>query len=279
MIPVPSKKKKQRQVDPSLYKTEDELKALAKQQAEEQALAQEKKPPVSEAKKKRENFWYHYKFHTIGAVVGVAMIAFFLRDTLFATKSDFTVVVATGTPVSQESLDSLQAALEAVAEDRNGDNKVQVSLDYIYVPPELSEEELAQLSEEEKLMQGGQQDYATTMKLTTVVAAGIDPIYLVDDHLYEYFQRMATPTELDEYGEPIEQEVEEDATIFLPLDVADATGPSGDRLPFPSTSLAGADDCEPFQEMTFCLRPDLSRKGKEAEYYNYCQDLLLSLAS
>lgn len=204
--------------NPVNYKTEDQLKAeiLAVHQAEAEAA---KLHPKTESRLKHENFWYHYKVHVIVGMFLLIVSVFFIKDLLFRTIPDATIILVSSEYLPDESIDSLAAELEGIADDFNGDKKVSILIDRIVVS------------------NNEQQDYASVMKLSTVLAAGNDPIYLMDDESYRHISSM---------GED----------VFIPESV-----PAGKLLP----ELTG---------MRFYLRV---ASGKNTEYYAYCADLLTAI--
>lgn len=267
---------KNKEENSGYYRTEEELKAEAKQQAAERARIQAAKPTPSQGKKKADNFWYHYKWHTIGGVVALLLVVFFVRDVLFRTDPDATIILATSTPLPTETTDALQQALEAVAGDFNGDGKVSIAVDAIYMPAATEPAVGAQSAQEDiAANMGGQSDYASVMKLTTVIAAGLDPIYLLDDDLYAHMLQMAAGSEQDAQGNVMyHQPTEEHAlTVFERLDAADGQL----RIPLAATSLAGDAGLDLVMDTAFSLR--VQAGDKNAEYHAYCRALLEALVA
>ena len=43
-------------------------------------------------KEKRQNFWYHYKWVTIGSILGAALLIFFIADMATKDKYDITIM-------------------------------------------------------------------------------------------------------------------------------------------------------------------------------------------
>lgn len=269
------------------YKTEEQLKEEARQRAAQQARIQAAKPPPSPKKKKADNFWYHYKWHTIGGIFALVLIVFFAKDVLFRTNPDATIILATASPLPAETAESLQTALEEVAWDFNGDGKVSIAVDSIYMPTGSMEEPPESIvsadtasvdtppsDDTPEMNMNAQQDYASVMKLTTVIAAGMDPVYLLDDALYEYMVQMGAGTTVDEQGEttrntPTEEDIYK---IFERLDVAGGQV----RIPVAATSLADNPALAPLADMAFSLR--LAAAGKvDGDYHSYCQALLETL--
>jgi hypothetical protein len=146
------------------YKTEEQIKqeAKARREAEARALPRQ----MSERAKKAENFWYHYKWHSIAAAVLVFLGVFFVRDIFFRPRPDATIVMVTEMPFGSETLDSLEAALTELA-PLNAKGKKLIAVDYINFIP-ADDAPLNELA------------MASSMKLMAVLAAGTEQIFLLD---------------------------------------------------------------------------------------------------
>ena len=127
-------KKKDAPVEQPVFKTEETLKQEARERLAEEERRSASLPPRSERRVKYDNYMYHYKTQTIVAIVGVILLAFFLRDTFFRTQPDLTLIIASARYVPQYECDALKDALEKYIGDVNGDGKVLVNLDVINLP-------------------------------------------------------------------------------------------------------------------------------------------------
>jgi hypothetical protein len=156
------------------YKTEEQLKREAKARSEAEANAAPRQ--VSERAKKAENFWYHYKWHSIAAAALVFLGAFFVRDVFFRPRPDAVVVMVTELPFASDSIDRLEAALIELAPP-NEKGKKLVAVDYINFSP-ANEAAMSEMA------------MATQMKLMAVMAAGTEYVYLLDEGAYGYITRM-----------------------------------------------------------------------------------------
>ena len=78
-----------------VFKTEDQLKAEAKARIAAEQAQLDAAAPKSERQKKRENFWYHYKWHSIGGAFLALLLVFFLRDFL-QPRPDVTLIMIGG---------------------------------------------------------------------------------------------------------------------------------------------------------------------------------------
>lgn len=75
------------------------------------------------------NYWYHYKYHTIVALVLLITAAITIAQCSTRTKYDYEIVVATETVfLTGGQLDSVKEQLEKYGDDLNGDGEVNVLL-------------------------------------------------------------------------------------------------------------------------------------------------------
>jgi hypothetical protein len=156
------------------YRTEEQIKQEAKARREAEARVVPRK--TSARAKKAENFWYHYKWHSIAAVTLVLLGVFFVRDIFFRPRPDATVVMVTGMPFDSGSVGSLEAALTALAPPNEKGGRL-IAVDYINFIPgnEAPLDEMAM---------------ASSMKLMAVLASGTEYIYLLDESAHAYITGM-----------------------------------------------------------------------------------------
>ncbi len=230
---------------PEQFKTEDQLKAEAKarQAAEAKIIASK---PKSALVQKRENFWYHYKWHTIASVFAVVLLSFFAKDMFFTPKPDATIVFISADYVDPAAVDTLAKKIEETAPDFNGDKKVLITVDSISMPSDAAKplDTSGSTSQGDTApptpdLTGGQADYANSMKLVAVIASGVDPLDLLDDAAYQYILGRGEGSE----------------DIF-------ATSFPAEQLGVPQ-----------FNGMNFYLRSGDQSK----EYYKYCEKLMTLL--
>ena len=79
-------------------------------------------------KEKRENFWFQYKWHTIGIIASVIVLAVLVAQCMSVPKYDFSVVYFTHSPVIDIQTDAIAAYFENMGEDINGDGEVKVQI-------------------------------------------------------------------------------------------------------------------------------------------------------
>ena len=295
-----------------VYKTEEMLKQEARERLADQQKLEAAKPPMSVRKKKLDNYFYHYKWHTIIACVGAFMLFFLLRDTLFRPKPDLTLIVATSRYIMQSETDAVQAALANYAGDINGDGRVLVNMDTINVPITSMLEEInngdGPQEMEDYIDMGSGADpemlQASIMKLMAIVAAGSDQLFLLDDELYDYLTAMAGPSPESGDGtngsssgaggenvagggesgdggaeSPSQADVWlSEYSIFEPLGLAESFGLCDDRLAIKDTVLADEPGFEYLGELAFSLRPPPNNSQKNLDYYTACMQLLKAIS-
>jgi hypothetical protein len=156
------------------YKTEEQIKREAKARREAESRAAPRQ--ISERAKKAENFWYHYKWHSIAAVALVLLGVFFVRDIFFRPRPDATIVMVTEAPYDTEAVNQLEATLTELAPP-NAKGKKLIAVDYINFAPgnEAAVSEMAMASQ---------------MKLMAVMAAGTEYIFLLDENSHGYITGM-----------------------------------------------------------------------------------------
>ena len=77
---------------------------------------------------KWENFWYHYKWLTIGIVTAVIIVTVLMVQTLTRVEPDYMICMVTTQEVSPDCDAYLEEVLAAYAYDRNSDGKVRVEV-------------------------------------------------------------------------------------------------------------------------------------------------------
>lgn len=80
------------------------------------------------AAEKRQNWWHYHKWWVVFAAVAVIGGFFLIRDVFFRPVPDYQVGYVSKTPLPNAVLVSLQARLEELGEDVNGDGRVLVEI-------------------------------------------------------------------------------------------------------------------------------------------------------
>ena len=75
-----------------------------------------------------ENFWYHYKLHTILTLFLVAVLAIGVTQCVMRENPDYKIIVCMDKYVPDDVLEAMRKHITAYAEDVNGDGKVVVHM-------------------------------------------------------------------------------------------------------------------------------------------------------
>jgi hypothetical protein len=118
-----------------------------------------------------ENFWYHYKWHTIISLFLVFTLAVGITQCASKIHYDQTAVLYCDRTVSDNTSIALQKELEKRITDQNGDGEALF--------------EVYNLSYDADSVAPGQYTYANAQKLTAVVATGDYVLYVVDEYGYQ----------------------------------------------------------------------------------------------
>ena len=122
-------------------------------------------------KGKWENFWYHYKWVVIGILAGAIVLTVLIVQMANRDDADYYVSLVTNEPVTLEQKALLQLELAKYAEDVDGDGKVEVQVDNLYLNPK------------DKALT--QQVYANSQNLTVHMAAGDRLFYIFEKETYD----------------------------------------------------------------------------------------------
>lgn len=79
-------------------------------------------------KEKWQNYWYHFKWHTIGAIALIAVISVMVVQCASRESYDFITVVYTHTAIESGRIEKMEEYIEKYAEDIDGDGKVSVEV-------------------------------------------------------------------------------------------------------------------------------------------------------
>ena len=79
-------------------------------------------------KEKLQNYWYHFKWHTIGSVALVIVLAIMIVQCASRESYDFMVVIYANTPMESGRIEKIEEYIEQFAEDIDGDGKVSVEV-------------------------------------------------------------------------------------------------------------------------------------------------------
>jgi hypothetical protein len=77
-------------------------------------------------KDKLHHFWYYYKYYVISFVIILGVFAALVAQCATRTQYDYTILVNGNKYIVDADLDSIKAEITKLADDRNGDGKVEV---------------------------------------------------------------------------------------------------------------------------------------------------------
>lgn len=80
------------------------------------------------AKEKRENWWFHYKWHTIGIIAALIFVGSFVYSIVSKVEPDYTIALLTSYTMPTSGIEELERCITPYADDRNGDGKVKVTV-------------------------------------------------------------------------------------------------------------------------------------------------------
>ncbi len=89
-------------------------------------------PPIKKPqgfREKLENFWYHYKPHTIACILLLLFGGWLLYQTLTDNPADYNVVLVTELPLYPEEEQAFKEFMATYGEDLDGDGQVEVGLE------------------------------------------------------------------------------------------------------------------------------------------------------
>ena len=85
-------------------------------------------PPPRSPREKWENYWYHYKWVTLGVAFLLLVGVIFTAQMLSRNEPDYTVLVVTEGEYSTYALAPMESLLESYGKDIDGDGEVEVRL-------------------------------------------------------------------------------------------------------------------------------------------------------
>lgn len=122
-------------------------------------------------KKKWENYWYHYKFHTIFGLIVIILAFVGIKSCVDSENIDFHMVFLSDTYVSPEAEQKIENALTdgGVVRDTDGDGKASFYMDSLMIGFDAE----------------SNNDMTTMQKLQTVIYAGQHTLMLVHEYALE----------------------------------------------------------------------------------------------
>ncbi|MBQ2780995.1 MAG: hypothetical protein IJF42_05500 [Clostridia bacterium] len=96
-------------------------------------------PPIQQPQTpqgKWENFWYHHKWKVVVAVFIVLVLAVIVHQMVTRDDPDYFVVLVTDEPQHPNLITAFEMELMPFGEDLDGDGKVEVMVENLYVNPD-----------------------------------------------------------------------------------------------------------------------------------------------
>lgn len=122
---------------------------------------------------KWENYWYHYKWHTIGLIFVLICLAYTVFDFATRQSSDFDLTYI-GDYMNYEGLsEALCQRYPDIIGDVNGDGKIKAEVNAIYTNKNIAHDS----------------DLNFWQRIDIDLVNGDSYIYLVDEHLSESFMK------------------------------------------------------------------------------------------
>ncbi|MBQ3553485.1 MAG: hypothetical protein IJA08_02255 [Clostridia bacterium] len=121
-------------------------------------------------KKKWENYWYYYKFHTWAAIFLIFVLVVSITQCASIVPADVTIDLVTSTAVTDSQI-KLGGVFDDVMIDANNDGQKQLNIVTLY------------LSERRE----GEEDYAMMQKMMAELAAGEVTLFLFDKPNMEFY--------------------------------------------------------------------------------------------
>ena len=217
----------------------------------EEELRPDPKPEAPKTPRgKIENFWYHYKWHTIAIFAAAVILSVMIGQLVTRDNPDYMVILATQTFVPDAAKDKISSELQKYGRDIDGDGKIEVTIDSI------------------SLANDSQLGSANQMKFITHLSAVDVMFYIMDKETYD--SRIAA----QESG---------DFRVFAPINL-NAEGIEGDGR-YWNWKDSGLRKDEAMKGMPenlyFCVRnvSETVNKKESKRMYEQCMELLRAYLS
>ena len=168
--------------------------------------------PGSDFKKKWENYWYHYKTHTIIAVFAIVTVVIMSVQFFTKDKFDYYLLYAGPQIIAVQDLHYIQRSFSEFADDYNGDGEVSVALNDIVM---LSPEEMEAAKDDGAVFNGNYQQQMMTEYYQQIVAGDV-VICLLSPYMYEIVNQESGFMPLTEiFGDGIPESAYDECGIVL----------------------------------------------------------------
>lgn len=179
-------------------------------------MKDEKIKPVEEPKfssiiKWLDNFWYHYKIHTIIAAIAIVTVVVSAVQLLTRTKFDYHMLYAGPQVIAVQDLYYMRDAMEAFADDYDGSGEIAVSIDDIVM---LSPEEIEEAKKNGAVLNMDFMNQSMN-EYYQQIFGGDDIICMLSPYMYEIVHAEGGFLPLSELFEEIPDSAYDDCGIVL----------------------------------------------------------------
>lgn len=121
-------------------------------------------------RKKLENFFYYYKWHTLAAVFIIAIVGFSVHSSMTSYEPDLNMVYVSDKPMASDTSERFEKSLKSASlvSDVNGDGKVR----FLFEPMVMS-------------MDSENADYTLAQKLQVYMFAGSQSVMFLHQYVVE----------------------------------------------------------------------------------------------
>lgn len=135
------------------------------------------------AKKKWENYWYYYKWHTLAGIFVLIVLIVSIKSCIARIDPDISIILRTDFYVTEDTQAKLKSAFTQYCKDYNGDKRVEVYISSFYFPTDKSKvDPQMQMANQQKLI-------AQIASGEAIVIAG-DKAYIDDMDKQKVFNKL-----------------------------------------------------------------------------------------
>ena len=174
-------------------------------------------------------FWFHYRWPLLVACVILGIVGFITWDSLRQTRYDTTVVIAADYYVDPEALDALDEVLKPVVGDLDGNGRVNISYQVLYVNDNT---EVGRQNEQRMYLYMTQEDVGLYLMSENISDAYTNPLleYFTDElDQYELDSDPENPVRLSLAGNKVLEACGMEDMYLSIMDYTSDSGRSGAR--------------------------------------------------
>ena len=93
-------------------------------------------------------YWYHFKKHTIFALIAIVMVSFFIKDVVFRIESDLGYIIAGNAVITNEQCEKIKEYISQMAVDVNDDGHTNVTYQMLATNDADSYDQIAAAADE-----------------------------------------------------------------------------------------------------------------------------------